>query len=1074
MQAIELIARRKKRRSASSKDSGEGVGPITEEAPPSASTSKLTAEFYAAALELNPNNSKAWYELGLLLSVGADRCHEVHGKRHSARDCFEFAVRLNPADADIWFHLGVCLRSGTSTDACRVLIKGVWLGARECFEQCVRIDKDDSAAWYNLGATLGTFDETNRIGDRVYQPHECYEAALCISDKDPKAWFNLGVTLPSGRASCEIGGETYTPRQCFETSILLDPRDPDVWYNLGCALERPSDLSAPLRDGKQFTRQQCFELTLRMNSKHKLAWYNLGVLLSSMSVDGGSSAKSHSIGAGGSSRRYTAKECFEEAVCVDAMWKEAWFNLGLCVPQDGFTSKAIRGRQYTKTQCFEIAVRIDQKYAAAWAELGMALEDGCYSSPVDDTGRRYSKQRCFETALTLDMNNAMYWYSLGLTLQHCEGTAESGDMRRHRWSREIEGYTYNQQLCFERSLMLDSSPAAVWNDLGVALPSTPDDATSNVLDGRCYKKQHCFEASLERDAISPAAAAAWYNLAARLALGADNAAQESNAIQGVTYSRRKCLELALDLDNLHAEAWLQLGVVLPHSESSDAEDGLTSVVHGERVGKQQCLERSIRIATLSRVNEAEAWNRLGVVLPRNQTVNMSGILYDCRGCFQASLRLDPLQAEPWFNLGVALPTGRKSDPLGHDEGFTEQECFEQALRLNPEHPSAWHNLGVTLPNDAAVTSELHGQRYTRLLCFVKAVGLEKMDWEHWMSIGECLLRQDQRRRATAAASSPVNNVEHNSGGSTATYRNNSSSKRKLAASLSNGDHALASIVLFNRRWTAVDCAVRAVEYANMRSPEAWVSLGRSIPNDSVEYNVEQNRDVKTASTVVIAGRPHTKQACFEAALGLNPRHVDAWYYLGCVVPAGGTTEDLGGHTYTEQECFEQVLRFDPTNADAWFNVGLLMGDPTQHKASCAPKYRDVVSNDIHGRVFTKQQCFEACLSVSKLQHAAAWYYLGMVLPKVGRCAPLVNPLGPHDDSCDVSDLVFSKQECFEHAIQICPEDGKAWCELAMLLPEQGGWSNDIAGHMYSKHDCTQRALALQYRSGEGGHLFSDV
>lgn len=260
----------------------------------------------------------------------------------------------------------------------------------------------------------------------------------------------------------------------------------------------------------------------------------------------------------------------------------------------------------------------------------------------------------------------------------------------------------------------------------------------------------------------------------------------------------------------------------------------------------------------------------------------------------------------------------------------------------------------------------------------------------------------------------------------------------------------------------------------MRSPEAWVNLGRTLPPNAVTYLVAENRYVSKPAVVEVAGRPRTKQACYEAALGLNPRHVYAWYYLGCVLPPGSVSDDLGGHVYNEQECFEQVLRFDPTNAEAWYNVGLLIGDPLHHKASCAPKYWDMLSNDISEKRYTKQQCFEACLFYTNQRHAGAWYYLGMVLPRdrsaIGR--PHRNPalvLDLGDEGEDDQQYV-TKQECFEHALHIAPDDGKSWCELALLLPERGGLSNEISGKMYSKSECMERALALQYddRAGDGG------
>lgn len=99
--------------------------------------SMLTDEFdksrryFSRALEIDPNNSKIWKNLG--------RLREKYGDRTGAIECFNEAIKRRPADSISWFNKGtIFLKDGNYNDAL------------ECFEQAIKYDPDDDDAWHNM------------------------------------------------------------------------------------------------------------------------------------------------------------------------------------------------------------------------------------------------------------------------------------------------------------------------------------------------------------------------------------------------------------------------------------------------------------------------------------------------------------------------------------------------------------------------------------------------------------------------------------------------------------------------------------------------------------------------------------------------------------------------------------------------------------------------------------------------------------------------------------------------------------------------------------------------------------
>jgi len=102
--------------------------------------------------------------------------------------------------------------------------------------------------------------------------------------------------------------------------------------------------------------------------------------------------------------------------------------------------------------------------------------------------------------------------------------------------------------------------------------------------------------------------------------------------------------------------------------------------------------------------------------------------------FIKQLKLNPENAQAWFNLGANLVTGGMAKVGSHS--YTKKQCYVQALTLYPKYVEAWHNLGVDLGVEG--TAQIGSQSYTELQCYAQAVTLNPEVAESWFNLGHDL------------------------------------------------------------------------------------------------------------------------------------------------------------------------------------------------------------------------------------------------------------------------------------------------------------------------------------------------
>jgi len=145
---------------------------------------------FCKSIELNPNYSPAYNNLGLVLS-------EMK-KLYEAEACFRRAIELSPNDPHAYNNLGLVLID------LNFLQKAV-----ECFQRAIELFPDQPEIYNNLGTA---WEEQSCI----VEAKEAYCQAIQLNPNYPEAYYNMGGLMR--RTKCIDEAETY-----FCRAIELKP-----------------------------------------------------------------------------------------------------------------------------------------------------------------------------------------------------------------------------------------------------------------------------------------------------------------------------------------------------------------------------------------------------------------------------------------------------------------------------------------------------------------------------------------------------------------------------------------------------------------------------------------------------------------------------------------------------------------------------------------------------------------------------------------------------------------------------------------------------------------------------------
>ena len=146
--------------------------------------------------------------------------------------------------------------------------------------------------------------------------------------------------------------------------------------------------------------------------------------------------------------------------------------------------------------------------------------------------------------------------------------------------------------------------------------------------------------------------------------------------------------------------------------------------------------------------------------------------------------------------------------------------------------------------------------------------------------------------------------------------------------------------------------------------------------------------------------------CFDKALQIDPKYVDAWYAKGIALGYLGRYEE-------EIFCYDKALQTDPKYLKAWYNKGIVLG--------YLDRYEEAIL------------CYDKALQIDP-KFLEAWYNKGVALGYLGR----------HEEAL----------LCFDKALQIDPKFVDAWYNKAVALENLGRYEE--------AKNCYEKAYQIKY------------
>lgn len=250
-------------------------------------------------------------------------------------------------------------------------------------------------------------------------------------------------------------------------------------------------------------------------------------------------------------------------------------------------------------------------------------------------------------------------------------------------------------------------------------------------------------------------------------------------------------------------------------------------------------------------------------------VQAEGQLEEAVDAFRTVLSLTPDDPNAYFNLARAL-----TDVGDHKEA---QESLRACVKLSPTDAEAYYDLGMSLLRQKAPDTVEEA-----LKCVRVSVSLEPTDGKNWVALGDGLAAS---KRWDESASAYVKATEL---------------RPAHAPSWASLGHALE-------------------EQGKAGEAEAhWrkaIELGRANGGEEAEWHLS------LAATLRRSDRAHEAKASYQAALGVNPKSVEAYLGLGKLLPPPADEASAKSYLQGLRDTYGAALALEPDRAAAYTAIG---------------------------------------------------------------------------------------------------------------------------------------------------------
>ena len=429
---------------------------------------------YVKALAINPNYLEAHFQLGGIyslkdnseLAIGEfkealrinpddDGTHYMLGLVYLKQDKFneaiaEFkeALRINPHDADFHHKLGMAYQG-----------QGQFHMAIAEYREALTIDPNSSDFQQFLSSASAELEGTETIEENELPEEPTFDSI--------QAWNNQAIALANL-------GKYQESIACCDKVIEIDAENMGAWYNKGLSLENLGQLIEAL---------ECFERAIEFGSTFYHAWDGKARVLGKLE------------------KHRESVDCCNRTLEINPVLAPTLITKGISLGKLGHHKEAL--------ECFDEALKINPRLHLAWNGKGMVL---------NKLGRLQEAVECYDKALDINPNEDFIWKYKGDSLNGLG-----------RYQEAIQ--------CYDKVLELNPQETDAWNSKGNALG----------YSGRDDEALACYDRALE---INPNIDFIWCSKGASLgALGRFNEAID-------------CCDRALKINPHYAEVWSNKGLFL--------------------------------------------------------------------------------------------------------------------------------------------------------------------------------------------------------------------------------------------------------------------------------------------------------------------------------------------------------------------------------------------------------------------------------------------------------------------------------------------------------------------------------
>lgn len=364
--------------------------------------------FFERALNRDPRNAKATYELGRML--------QKQKEQERAEQLYRKAIQLNPTYANPYGSLGIILlefrddqvgsiemlRKALKLDPKNSIAYGV-LGlalmatgddldeAEELFRNAIEIDPNEASAYTSLATLLHRF-KRDYIG-----AEEMYRRSIQLDPNGATLYSSLAVLLH------EFKKDYVGAKEMFRKAIQLKPTDANTYFAFGFLLHGERDYAAA---------EEMYRKAIELDPNDAVAYYNLGIILKNVKKD-----------------YLGAEAMYRKTIEINPNYSDAYFNLGILL-------KDVKRDYLGAEEMYRKAMELDPHDPNAYNSLGGLLQD----VKKDYVGA----EEMYRKAIQLDPDKATSYSRLGILLHRFKNDYVGAEemFRKAIQLETVDAYSY--------------------------------------------------------------------------------------------------------------------------------------------------------------------------------------------------------------------------------------------------------------------------------------------------------------------------------------------------------------------------------------------------------------------------------------------------------------------------------------------------------------------------------------------------------------------------------------------------------------------------------------------------------